>query len=168
MRKFLFFSVALLTTTLLNTSCQKEGDTLFVDSIEQLNETFWTLNSLRTVVYAEDGSILQEDVYNKEDLHYLDGLIYRNVCISGNFFNVFNGRNYIAKPCVYDATTRIFKVGDLNYKLTEFSRSRLEMQFSWPDSQNTVYTEVYEPMHDNDKSWAEWVEYMNSENAKLQ
>lgn len=166
--------ILIITLLLFASACSKDDDSIHpVDSKMNLNDTFWQMKIQHIVEYAEDGSVIGEETYSADTV--LEGEEWPYIYIQHDdtimFVAILWSSHYIHsyESYKYDATARTMKVGKTVYELLEFSNNRIEIRNSEISGSNKItVTRVFEPWSDNDKSWNEWVEYMNSENAKLQ
>ncbi len=168
--------IMVVVLTIFATSCQKDDDSLFVDSIAELNNTFWVCNRDHHIaIYDDNGVLIRElpddsgDTFSGSNVSYVYLANDRFCTFYEMIGNPIQRFVYTDNSYVYNSYDRILKAGDKEYELLEMSNTRLKLRYKEArDSKTYVYTEVYEPWSGDNKTWAEWVEYMNSENAKLQ
>ena len=157
-------------------SCSKNDDLQFVDSLTDMHNTFWICNrNTHIAVYDEHRTFLYEVPDDSGDA--ISGGLVSYIYLTNDRFcsfyemigNPLQRFVYSEDLYVYNPSAKILKAGEMEYTLIEFSKERLQLQYAEKrDSKTYVYTKTYEPWLGNNKSWNEWVDYMNSENSKLQ
>lgn len=145
-------------------ACSKDDYEQFVDSMDDLNNTFWEFKSYRHTDYSGFGTLLRDYVLTTEDLKHYDGSTHSDLYINNNTFYWRRGEpdgRYRIDPCEYNPNTQIIKA-DIDYEVLEFSRRSIVLRYVVHEAaQTSVVTMYYEPMPNNDKK-KEWIEFLNS------
>ena len=168
-KKIMIFSVAFVTTTLLCLSCQKDGSDSWED-MSTLQNTWWDNYYVRTVEYGPDGEIVRV-------VEMPEGYVFPTSRYIGYDFVGEIAKNqvpsnpqpdkwiYSERPYEYNSATRQLKIGDSIYDVLLLSSNRIELKFSYVDSANVPKESYYVwESTTTDKTWDEWVEYMDEEN----
>ena len=168
--------VVILLSVFAFVACSKDDNVQFVDSMDDLNNTFWMCNrNIHIAVYDEHRTFLYEVPDDSGDA--VSGGLISYIYLTNDRFctfyemigNPLQRFVYSEDSYFYNPSAKILKAGEIEYTLIEFSKERLQLQYAEErDSKTYVYTKTYEPWLGNNKSWNEWVDYMNSENSKLQ
>lgn len=154
MKRFVKFIV--VTIALFCFACTKSDEPLPKDSLE-LNDTFWRIENVEVV----ENETMANDGYNGEEYPYLYIQHDSHIMFVGLIWN--NRYDYSYKSYEYNPSDKILTVGDIVYELLEFSEDRIEMRYSEKSQTGTISkTMTLIPWSDNDKTWEEWVEYIDS------
>lgn len=150
-------------------ACSKDDNVPFVASMDDLNNTFWQNGSYHQVVYDPDGSVLK-DYYRPADAQ-LDGGWLMYYISSNSFISVsfpsFGSCHISERACIYQPDARLLKINSLVYTVLEMSRSRLVLRYTeMMDSNTVITTKEYLP-YKSDKTWKEWLKYIDEYNAEM-
>lgn len=160
----IFLTIAL---SLVMMSCSKDDYVPFVDSLDDLNNTFWEIHTLRCTTYTAGGELVEDFTHDTEYFYRADGPTPVDLYISNNTFHWFGWMGvgeykYLIYPCEYNPNTHILKA-DYTYEVLELSRKNVILRTIGHNAKyTTVTTRHYVPKRDNDKTWEEWVEFIDS------
>ena len=82
----IFLTIAL---SLVMMSCSKDDYVPFVDSLEDLNNTFWEIHTLRCTTYTAGGELVEDYTHDTEDFYRADGPTPVDLYINNNTFHWF-------------------------------------------------------------------------------
>ena len=149
--------VVIILSVFAFVACSKDDNVQFVDSMDDLNNTFWEFKSYRHTDYSGFGTLLRDYVLTLEDLKHADGSTHSDLYINNNTFYWRRGEpdgRYRIDPCEYNPDTRMIKASQ-DYEVLEFSRRSIVLRYVIHEaSQTSVVTMYYEPMRDKDKKKA--------------
>ena len=161
--------VVILLSVFAFVACSKDEGNYLAD-ITTLHNTWWTEYYMRTEEYGSDGAIL--NIFEAYHPEYSSSTIY-----IGNNFIGQKGSNsapgygmpdkwiYSERSYVYNSATKQLKIGDSVYDVLSLSSNRIELKLTYTDSANRKKASYYVwQSTSTDKTWDEWVEYMDEEN----